>query len=493
MYMAKTLKPIDTRVKFGDILGNLKNITFNAIGIERDFDTLLADNDVSRAIMLMDDNSDKVDEIRMQLDTEMHYDVLMRTDRSRKGLDPYTAEKLPRALQNYINYVEYFFLLNYPVEFRNDTETNSEIEFTANTEAYNELMQVLKDIRFDALLEEAKLIAGGETEAAIAFDVEKDSENGQPYITANVISMGKGYKLRPLFDRKGRMKAFAYGWTERNDKFREVECWRIETAQSIYECKKNGKAGLRGWDVITMPNLSGKINVVYVQQDEAWKGSQRRIERREMLDSKAADTGNYVYSPLLVGKSDAIISLPDVNQAGVNAVQLKGDGADLRYLQSPNAHEQYKSELAELDRSIFIDTLTFNLDPQILSGFGDISGIAIKRIALISYIKRARNIRIYEPFIERVLSVLKANIGNITAIRYKEQLDKMDISFTFSDPFPTQEEDYQRQIADLYEKGVISLETAIDKLSMYDNYDLEIERIKKERGLYTNNVDIPLA
>lgn len=138
---------------------------------------------------------------------------------------------------------------------------------------------------------------------------------------------------------------------------------------------------------------------------------------------------------------------------------------------------QYQSELAELDKSIFLDTLTFNLDPQVLSGYGDISGIGVKRVALISYIKRARNIRIYEEFVSRVLSVLRANIGNVTAIRYKEQLQAMSISIEFADPFPSEPVDDQKQIAQLYKDGVISLRTAVERIGLYSNLDDEIEMI----------------
>lgn len=487
--MAKTRTPLDLRPQFSDLFGRLKNITFNIFGVARDFEKLILDKDISKALLLMENNDDKVEEALGQLDPEMHYDVLTRPDRTRKGLDPYTAEKLPRALQNYINYVEYFFLLNYPIKFRNDTQV-LESEQNSNNEAYNELERVLKDIRFDALLEETKLIAGGETECAITFDVERETIDSLPYISAHVISASKGYKLRPLFDRKGRMEAFAYGWVEKTTKFKDTECWRIETANKIYDCRK-GNIGIRGWDVQAKPNLSGKINVVYVQQDEAWKGVNRRIERREMLDSKAADTGNYVYAPLLVGKSDAIISLPDVDQAGVNAVQLKGEDAQLDYLAVPNAYEQYKAELEELDKSIFIDSLTAPIDPYTLAGFGDIAGVAIKRVSLVSYIKRARNIRIYEEFVSRILSVIKANISNITAVRFKEQLNKMIVSFEFTDPFPEEPNTVRSNIATLYEKGVISLETAVEQIGLYDNLEMEVQRIKIEKGInaQTNNIE----
>jgi hypothetical protein len=479
--MAKQV--IDLRHKYGDIFGRLKNVVYNAFGVDRSFEELLQAKDIDKALGMMQDRDDEVEEARTELDTEMHYEVLMRPDRTRKGLDTYTAEKLPRALQNYINYVEYFFLLNYPVQFRNDTIV-PESEFNANDEAYKELERVLKDIRFDALLEDIKLIAGGETEAALAFDIEKGSD-GIPYISTSVLSASNGYKLRPLFDRKQRMLAFAYGWKEYEGKNREVDCWQIETNKLIFTCRKIG--GLRGWDIQSKPNLSGKINVVYVQQPKAWEGVQRRIERREMLDSKAADTGNYVYAPLLVGKSDAVISLPDIETAGVNAVQLKGEDAEIKYLQAPNAYEQYKAELQELDKSIFTDALCTPIDPYTLSNMGDISGIAIKRISLLSYIKNARMIRIYEMFVDRVISILKANIGNITAIRYKEQLDKMIVGRSFQDPFPPDPAEERKHYAELYEKGVISLYTAVEKCQVYDNLEQEIERIMIERGQTVNS------
>ena len=85
-----------------------KNISLNALGVERDFLTLLNDKDVAKAVSIMQNRSEEVDVAIKEYHSETHK-VMDRRDKRRKNDRPYEVEKLPRSRQVYINEIELFF------------------------------------------------------------------------------------------------------------------------------------------------------------------------------------------------------------------------------------------------------------------------------------------------------------------------------------------------------------------------------------------------
>ena len=109
---------------------------------------------------------------------------------------------------------------------------------------------------------------------------------------------------------------------------------------------------------------------------------------------------------------------------------------------------------------------------------GTLSGEAIKRALIIGYIKRLKNLEIYDILVDRevkvIISVLKFLHPDKTKL-----LDELVVSFEFQEPF---EEDRQTRssIGSAYSIGIISLNTAVRLLGITDKPDEEVEKILRE-------------
>lgn len=469
-----------SRTLFGSVYRNFRNVVLNIVGIERDLETLLDDYDVGRAMRLFTDNSEDVLRAMQEYDAEEHEEVLMRRDKIREGKDPYIAEKLPRSLQRYINEVELFFLFDKPVEFRNDTIVPDN-EINANTEAYNAFLQVLKDVRFDTTMRKAKRYAGSCLESAKKYRAYKDSTTGEAKIGCQVISKQDGHDLYVMFNKYGDLVAFANKYElARLNINKTIDCIDIETKDYIYECiKERG-----GWTVNKFDNLTGKINVIYYKQDKAWNGAQRRITRLELIDSKTADINNYFAAPKLVVATKRLKSLPDSPNMAGEVMYVEGDDPDatksIKYLEAPTAPEMLQNEISNLEKTINADTFTPPFDFHSLVGMGTLSGEAIKRAMMLGYVKRNMLREIYDIAISREINLILSIMANVTHIKYRDQLNKMVISFDLADPLPEDINQHWKDIAELYSKGTISLKTAVNEIGLYSNMQEEIELINNQ-------------
>jgi hypothetical protein len=461
-------------------LNAARNAMLNITGVERDFEQLLHDRDVNKALSMCQCRDEEAWDAIKEYDPELHEKVMLRPDKQREDRDVYLAEKLPIPLQKHINETEGFFLLDRAIEFRNDTEV-PENEMPANEEAYSAFLDVIKETRFNTTIREAKRFAGSETECAKHYRIEK-SDAGELYIAVNIMSNSKGFRLRPLFDQYGTLLAFGWGY-EVKDGAATIKHYDIETSKLIYECvRRNG-----GWDVNTRPNLTGKINVIYYRQDKAWNGVQRLIERLELIYSKIADVNNYFSSPKLVVNADLIKRLPDSPNITGEVINVRGTDVNalnaVRYLEFPTAPELQKNEIINLIREIRLGSGTPPMEFEDLVGLGTLSSEAMQKAMVLGYIKRNNLIEIYDIAVKREISLILAIMANVTHIKHAEQLNKMDISFSFADPFPSDENTHWKDIAELYKAGTISLETAVRETGLYENLNEEIEMISNKSAI----------
>lgn len=83
------------------ILTYFRNLTLNASGVSRDLYQLLQDKDISRALDMLQNRDDEVDQAIKEYNPQTH-DVMKRPNKFRKGDDPYITEKLPRTRARYI-------------------------------------------------------------------------------------------------------------------------------------------------------------------------------------------------------------------------------------------------------------------------------------------------------------------------------------------------------------------------------------------------------
>lgn len=443
-----------------DILTYFRNLTLNAAGVERDLYSLLADKDVGTALNLMSERDDEVDAALKEYNPQTH-PVMRRRNKYRKGQDPYISEKLPRSRQRYINEVELFFLLGKPILWKKRGGTDK---------AFARFKEFLDDQHFNSRIREAKRLAGAETESALLYNIYRDDRTGERRVKSTVLARSKGYRLRPLIDQFGVMKAFAYGYTLR-ERGKNVQHWDFQTADMLFFCKK----GSVGWEVESFPNPTGKINAIYFSQPKAWDGVERRLEREESLDSKVADTNNYFADPIATATADVIDSMTDPSMPG-KLIQLSGDKSHFGYVNPPQSSELRNSEKRDLQESILFDTYTPDFSYENMRGMGTLSGAAIRNAMILGYIKRENRKEIYDELISRHGSL---TIAILKFLYPGEDFEELDVEHEFAEPFDSDRQNEWSAIATLYNAGLISLEEAVEQLAICSHPSAEIARIRK--------------
>lgn len=449
----------------------------NGSNTSKDLITLIAEKDISQAMELFQNRDLEVLEAIKEYDPSLH-DVMNRKNKLRKNKEPYVTEKLPRRWQAYINEVALFYLLGQPIRW-------SKNDMSVQDESFDAYIQFLKDTRFNTTMRQAKRLAGAETECAKLYHIYRNEETGKAEVKVVLLAKSLGYTLRPLFDQYGTMLAFGYGYYLKEG-VNTVEHFDIQTPKIIYRCKKNNK----GWEVNPIVNPSGKINVIYYQQEKEWEGAQYRIKRDEYVDSKSADTVNYFADPKAKVSADVLASLSDPDNVG-EVIRMHGPDSMFDYVTPPDSVELKKFEKDILKESILNDTFTFNFSPENTKGLGTLTGEALKRAMAPSYMKRDNRKEIYEIAVDREKNLILAIMKNVTHIELRSKLEALDIDFEFSEPFQEDIDKKWAAIGKLRNDGIISLETAVKMLSIADKAEDEIRKIleEKQQNIQSNEIN----
>lgn len=443
------------------ILTYFRNKTLNSVGATRTFQQLLLDKDIERALSMLANHDDEVDNALKEYNPQTH-EVMKRPNKYRKNDMPYISEKLPRTRQKYINEVELFFLFGRPIVWK---------KAAGKDEMFDLFKNFLTEQHFNSRIREIKRLAGAETEAALLFHIYRQGESEQK-VKSLVLARSTGYRLRPLIDQYGNMTAFGYGY-KLNEGGKSVEHWDFQTSDLLVYAKHAAV----GWDVEIYPNPTGKINVIYFRQEKAWEGAQQRIAREEMLDSRTADTVNYYGDPIAMATADVIDNLADPDMPG-KLIQMSSQQSRFEYLQPPQAPGLRAAEKEDLKQSILFDTFTPDFDFEKIRGMGTLSGTAIKNSMILAYMKRERRIEIYEEMIARLKNLVIGILRFLNPTKGAE-LDELRVEFEFSEPFDSDKQSQWAAIAQLYTSGVMSLEEAVEQLAICDQPDAEIQRIKQ--------------
>lgn len=445
-----------------EILNQFKNKVLNTSGIEGSLYRLLSERDVDKALNLFQNHTDEVDQAIKEYNPQTHK-IMSRRNKYRKNDRPYITEKLPRTRQKYINEVELFFIFGKPLRW-----TLSD----GDAKAYKLFLDFIRDSRFDSKMRQIKRLAGAETECAKLYHLY--NENGKIGVKTVILARSTGYELRPLFNQYGDLVAFAYGYRTKNSEGKTQRHWEIETADNIFECTQ----GDLEWSVNTRPNPTGRINVIYYRQPKAWDGVEPRLEREEMLDSKVGDTNNYFADPVAKASADVIQSLASPETTG-KLIQLNGSNSVFDYVNPPQSSELRKSEQDNLEKSILFDTFTPDFSFDNMRGFGTVSGAAIKNAMILGFLKADNRKEIYSELIDRdknlILSILEYMNPDMAA-----KIKQLQISFEYTEPFAEDNQSEKDFVLRVYQAGLVTLETAVQLLSLTANPEKEIKAIKEQ-------------
>jgi hypothetical protein len=459
------------------IIDLIKNRWKNGLGVERDLEALIADRDISKAMNLFQNRDDEALKAFREYRPEYHR-IMSRPDKKRKGRDDYIVQKLPRARQRNINLIAQFFLLNNPIKWTCENTDEASIE------AFNAFTEFLKEIRFDVYMRHSKLTAGAETECAKLYHIYRDEETGESRVKIVMLAHSDNYTIRPLFDRYGNLLAFGYGYRlKKGDEV--VEHFDIQTPKKIYRCRKEKI----GWSVRDVPNVTGKINVIYYRQEKEWEGAQWRIERDEMLDSRNADVNEYYGDPIAKASADVLESMTDPESVG-KMIRLQGKESLFEYVPLPGDSPTKEAEKSVLTDSILMDTLTPNFHWKDMAGLGTLSGEALRRALVLGYIKRNLNIDTYKELVDREKNLILAIMTKVTHIELRNSLKNLKIDFEFSEPFDEDARSRWASVGHAYTDGIISLETAVRMLGLAGQEE-EIGRINAEKAREREDTAFP--
>ena len=438
-----------------------KNLTLNSTGARKDIFELLEKNEVGRALSLMTTRDTDIDNALSEYNPQMH-EVMRRPNKQIEGDSPYITEKLPRTRERYINEVELFFLFGEPLVWKKDE---------GDDEAYSLFTDYLKDTFFNAKIRQCKRLAGAETMSALVTHFHSNAD-GSIGTDVFVVARSTGYRIKYLFDQYKNLIAFAYGYKlyEGN---KNVQHWDILTAEATFECRK----AMFGWEVNRIENPTKKINAILFMQPKAWDGAEPRLRRDEMLDSKIGDTNNYFADPMAAATADIIASLPNRDKPG-RLIQMPTKDSSFRYIEPPQDSATRRDEKLNLNSTILFDTFTPDFSFENMKGLGTLSGVAIRNAMILGYIKRANRMEVYEEMIIRYLHVTLEVLKYIYPSK-RAQIEKLKVSFEFSDPFPEDSTKNWQGIVTLYNGGVLSLETAVTMLALTDAPAEEIARIQQ--------------
>jgi SPP1 family phage portal protein len=264
-----------------------------------------------------------------------------------------------------------------------------------------------------------------------------------------------------------------------------VEKAKVYTAEDIYTYINNsGK-----WTQLeVIPNLFGKIPVVYVEQDEPeWEQVGVMIDNFENRISRLSDTNDYFAEPLLkiFGK---VAKMPNKDEIGkilefdmTEGADGKVNHGDAEYAVWDHTPESIKIELETSWDTIFAMSSTPDLSFNNLKGIGNVAELTLKLLFIDAFIAREEKMEIFDPALRRCISVVTAGIENYTNIKFNgdTSLDEIDVSFSETLPSGVKEA-IDTLITATGGKPILSQETAAAISPFTSDSEEEIARLREE-------------
>ena len=449
----------------------LANEVRAAVGYQQNFAELLDSKDVTRALNFMKDHSTFAAKALLDYNVDSH-EIMKRKDKAiydQKGnfIRWQKRWRIPIPYQQFINEVALVFLYGRPVKWTQESD--------GTDGAFDSYKNLLKEIRFDSHIREAKRIAGSEGTAAILYHVYRDNEN-KPKLLLNVLSKTNNDDIFTIKDQYRKLKAFAWGYALTEAGGRTVYHLDIYTADSIYRCKR----AAIGWEVLTSVIVIGKIPVILFEQDLEHDSVQPMINRVEAMVATDADVNDRFANPAMVATAEILNSLPKAEEEAKLFV-LK-NGGEIKYLTWDQASESKKNEFERLDQHILSKSFTPNVDFDNMKSLSNVSAKALKQMMMLAVIKAEKRKETHDGYMNRVASLTLAILGNVLDYANKAKYDALKVGHEFQEPFG---EDVSAVLADILKQhgaGALSLQSTLEKSYLVKNAKVELDRIKEEQA-----------
>lgn len=290
----------------------------------------------------------------------------------------------------------------------------------------------------------------------------------------------------PHFDDNDDMDGFIHKYQVRSVGMIRNGC-TLWTADKIITATDE----LGGWTKREVPNLWGKLPVVYgdifyPEIDEVAP----ILDAREMRLSRLVDTNNYNGDPIL--KTFDVQDLPNKDTVGkeisfsskIDPETNKLYHGDAEYLTWDGSQPSVDKELEETKNELFSGSSTPDLSFDNLKGIGNLSGVSRRFMLMDAIIKASDNMEVFGPVVQRCVSVVTAGICNITNIKYRSQLVNNQIDVEFGSILP---EDLSETLQNLSiangGKPVNSQRTVTAQSPFTNNLEEEMRLIQEEEAV----------
>ena len=442
-----------------------------AIGYQQSFTELLEAQDVSRAVSMMKDCSIQAAQNLKEYEISTHK-INERQDRAvfdKKGnfLRWSKRWKIPIPYQPFINEIALVFLYGRPVKW---------FQISENTDdGFQNYVRLNEEIRFNAVVREAKRAAGAEGVSAILYHVYRDSKTNEPKLLLNVLSKKTNDDIYFIKDQYRKLTAFAWGYylTEAGNK--TVHHLDVYTADTIYKCKRSNV----GWEVLVRQNPIGKIPVLMFEQEVEHDGTQPMIERTEALTSTDADVNDRFANPAMVATAEILNSLPKAEEEA--KLYILKNGGEVKYLTWDQASQSKSNEYDRLDKHILSKSFTPNIDFDNMKTLGNLSAKAIRKVMLLAVIKAEKRKETHDGYMNRHASLMLAILGNVLDYSHKSLYDALQIGHEFQEPFGDDVSDTLNDVLRQFGAGGMSTQTMLELSYLIKDAKKEMELIKQEQ------------
>jgi SPP1 family phage portal protein len=306
-----------------------------------------------------------------------------------------------------------------------------------------------------------------------------------PKLSMKVLAKSLGDEMYPVFDDYGSMIAFFHKYKTKDLENKEYNHVDLYTAESFYFARQSDGKWLHGdkdrnyesESRIAIPNVIKKIPVIYYfQQFLEFEKVQSLIDRLEIKMSRHADTNDYFDSPILLGFGD-IENLAKKDESG-KAFELKGEGADMKYLTWDQAPESTRMEIENLIKHIHEDTFTPDISFESMKGLGAFSKVALDMFFIGARLKATRHQENYGESVQRRVNYMKRWL--LTIDPTLKAGGKLSIKIKFNSFLPVDDQEMISTLNSAVKGGLMSQETAIMQNPRLKDPASEIEKIKAE-------------
>ncbi|WP_018629201.1 phage portal protein [Niabella aurantiaca] len=455
---------------------------------------ILQEEDLNKRIQYLQSQrkttDDKIEEAKKQLDPNLHAvtDLTKREKRkvtkvegSETKVEYKEVNRTPFAYQSDIIDKRVSFMFGNPLL----VSTNST---NANAKKVLEAIQkVNEDVKIDSRNREIARTKFSYYEVAeywATSQADKQDRYGfesEIKFRLQVFKPDDGDRLYPFFDDLGDLVAFSRGYVITNVEGKEIEYFETWTKDSYARYFKSDT----GWTQDVSPFVSlensrvkelGLIPVVwgYQKHTEYYK-VQRLCDRNDTLASNHGDINDRHSIPILKAKNATVTSKID------DFVQIEGPDADLDYIAWDNATQSVDSEFSRNESKIYSLTRTPMMSFDAMKGMGNIlSGEGLKTALMDPHLEVFNKMEDFDVYFTRRYNIVKRILGVMNKA-WSNSMNEIKVSVKVIPYMAGDDITKIQTLIELYQAGMISLETACKLNPWFEDALAEYNRIKKEK------------